>query len=330
MLAATIVWLARVGAILLLLSVGASTGFRLGPTKKTQPPPPASLSPRCSSTSRRAQPEGANSSNNKDNNEGNNGSGCSVRFRCGRPDDEPVIAFCVAKELMNPLGISHRNFVVAEDSATGERLGWAQIRPLGPSGVDPEVWDARPGSASSAAASLEYQADELAWEDFEEDPFADFSGGWRSTLPWTKEYREAFEASRKRRERRALALEKEEQKQRNNNKNNAPAPRLWELASVYVIPERRSEGIGRSLVRSVLDQHGDLGRGREAIYALTLSSTLDWYSTSFGFVEANGPGEVPAPMALEVAAGTVLTKLMGNRLVCLRLPPETMAKRKYK
>lgn len=245
----------------------------------------------------------------------------NVRFRCGRSDDEPIIAFAMAKELMNPLGISSKNFIVAEDSSTGDRLGWAQIRPLGPAGVDPSLLNSRPGSI--ATTSVEDEVDDMMWDEFEEDKGADFSGGWRSTLPWTKEYKDAMEASKRRIERRAELLAREEA-----DRKNIPSLQLWELASVYVLPKRRSEGIGRALVRSVLDQHRDFGRGSEAVYALTLSSTLDWYASNFGFVSVDeSAGDlVPKPMAFEVAAGTAITKLMGNQLVCLRLPQETMAK----
>ena len=240
-----------------------------------------------------------------------------VRFRCGRTDDEPIIAFAMAKELMNPLGISSRNFVVAEDSTTGERLGWAQIRPLGPAGVDPETINSQPGSIRTI--TVEDEVDDIMWDEFEEDQDADFSGGWKSTLPWTKEYKNAMEAADRRLERRAELVASEEARRK-----NSPAPQLWELASVYVVPNRRSEGIGKALVRSVLDQHKEFGRSNEAVYALTLSSTVDWYAQNFGFVAIEDPNDVPKPMAFEVAAGTAITKLMGNQLVCLKLPLEVM------
>jgi len=244
----------------------------------------------------------------------------------------------MAKELMNPLGISYKNFVVAEDVATGDRVGWAQIRSLGPAGTDPSTFDSAPGSIISTIGDDDDDddVDDVMWEEFEDDPSADFSSWW-STLPWTKEYKAAFHAAEERRERRAQLLEQEETTRRINNKQQEP-PQLWELASVYVIPERRSEGIGSDLVRSVLDQHQrQFGRGKEAVYALTLSSTVEWYRSNFGFVqveeetetgtgtetetETGGTGGgIPKPMAFEVAVGTVITKLMGNQLVCLRLP----------
>jgi GNAT superfamily N-acetyltransferase len=221
----------------------------------------------------------------------------------------------MARELMNPLGISSKNFVVAEDASTGDRLGWAQIRSLGPADVDPDVLNSPPGSMPYFA-TVEDDVDDMMWEEFEEDPDANL-GTWRSTLPWSKEYKTAMEAAARRRDRRAVLVAEEEVERKNTR-----VPQLWELASVYVVPDRRSEGIGRALVRSVLDQHRDLGRGGEAVYALTLSSTLDWYAENFGFVSVEDPGQVPKPMAFEVAAGTAISKLMGNQLVCLRLPLE--------
>ena len=230
----------------------------------------------------------------------------------------------MAKELMNPLGISYKNFVVVEDVATGDRVGWAQIRSLGPAGTDPSTFDSAPGSIS--ADNVEDDVDDVMWEEFENDPSADFSSWW-STLPWTKEYKAAFNTAEERRERRAQLLEQEETRINKRGRGQEP-PQLWELASVYVIPERRSEGIGSDLVRSVLDQHLQFGRGKEAVYALTLSSTVEWYRSNFGFVqvdddeetETSTGGGIPKPMAFEVAVGTVITKLMGNQLVCLRLP----------
>lgn len=241
-----------------------------------------------------------------------------VRFRCGKPDDEPIIAFTMAKELMNPLGISHKNFVVAEDITTGKRLGWAQIRPLGPFGVDPAVYDSSPGSISAQTTtpedSMESDIDDMIWDEFDDDMTVDFPNFW-STLPWSKEYRLAMSSAKERRERRDQMVVEEQKK----IERQPPSPQIWELASVYVIPGRRSEGIGRNIVRSILLQHRQLRRnnkGGDDVYALTLSRTVDWYS-SLGFAVAEG---IPKPMEFEVAAGNVLTKLMGNQLVCLHLP----------
>jgi len=241
---------------------------------------------------------------------GGGGGGGGVRFRCGNTDDGPTIAFTIAKELMNPLGISYKNFVVAEDVKTGHRVGWAQIRPIGVSGIDPSRYDSAPGSISTDA--VEDDIDDTMWEEFENDTNIDFPNFW-STLPWSKEYQLASKSANERRKRREqLVAEEKEMIQLQSQ--------IWELASVYVIPERRSEGIGSDLVRSVLEQHRQLqtggGENDDDVYALTLSQTVDWYR-SFGFIETRS---IPKSMEFEVAAGNVITKLMGNQLVCLRLP----------
>lgn len=235
-----------------------------------------------------------------------------VRFRCGRSDDEPTIAFTMAKELMNPLGISYKNFVVAEDIQTGDRVGWAQIRPLGSSGTDPLRYNSPPGSISTT--TIKDDVDDTIWEEFENDTNIEFPSFW-STLPWSKEYRAASKSANERRDRREQLVAEEIEKIKRRQ------PQLWELASVYVISEKRSEGIGSNLVRSVLEQHRQSFRkgGGDDVYALTLPRTVDWYTKSFGFVEEKS---IPKPMEFEVAAGNVITKLMGNELICLRLPFE--------
>jgi len=57
-----------------------------------------------------------------------------------------------------------------------------------------------------------------------------------------------------------------------------------------------------------------LGRSASDVYALTLASTVDWYR-KLGF---NVTEDIPSPMRFEVAAGRVITKLIGAELVCLR------------
>ena len=302
--------LTQFGLLLLLLSVDTSSGFDGGQSlvvltgRRRGGAQVRSLSslPLLSSSSSLAREGGGGGEEEGE-----------VRFRCGRSDDEPTIAFTMAKELMNPLGISYKNFVVAEDIQTGDRVGWAQIRPLGSSGTDPSRYNSSPGSISTTTTTIKDDVDDTIWEEFENDTNIEFPSFW-STLPWSKEYRAASKSANERRDRREQLVAEEIKKIKQRQ------PQLWELASVYVISEKRSEGIGSNLVRSVLEQHRQSfrkGGGGDDVYALTLSRTVDWYTKSFGFVEEKS---IPKPMEFEVAAGNVITKLMGNELICLRLP----------
>mmetsp|Transcript_74166 Transcript_74166/g.222906 ORF Transcript_74166/g.222906 Transcript_74166/m.222906 type:complete len:185 (+) Transcript_74166:12-566(+) len=90
-------------------------------------------------------------------------------------------------------------------------------------------------------------------------------------------------------------------------------PALWELASIFVEEPWRSRGVGSELVRKLLTEHTSTGRSEADVYLLTLQKTSSWY-TKFGFETC----EPPAPMAFEVAAGGVLTRLLGESLVCMR------------
>ena len=67
-----------------------------------------------------------------------------LRFRRGSFGDLVPIATTMAKNLMNPLSIKVDCFEVAESE--GQRIGWGQLRPLGPAAADPDDFDAAPGS----------------------------------------------------------------------------------------------------------------------------------------------------------------------------------------
>ena len=91
---------------------------------------------------------------------------------------------------------------------------------------------------------------------------------------------------------------------------------LWELASLYVLEDWRGRGVGSELARRLLAGHEAAGRALSALYLLTLEPTTPFYET-FGFRSARSE-EVPKEMALEVAAGTALSFVLGNKLVCMR------------
>jgi len=238
-----------------------------------------------------------------------------IRIRSGFPDDEIAISLVLAKEMMNPMGISHKNnLLVAEDTQTGKQVGWAQIRSLGYAGVttNPSRFEDDDSGAGKntltrrdlqSKLSIEEDVDESIWQEFEDDP-TEFPNGMAS-LPWTKEYRAAFQAAEDRLRRRERMLELE----------RAARPQLWELSSVYVMPKWRRQGIGSALVGHVLKRHATFRQRGKDIYALTLANTVPWYETRFGFVEEK---RVPNALAVELNVGRVITKLIGEELVCIR------------
>ena len=208
----------------------------------------------------------------------------------------------MTKNMMNPLGIQSKRFLVAVDPMDDKNLyGWAQLRPLGPRIRDPNLYNAAPGSGS-----IEQDIEEEIWDDFDKDE-VDFPSGFAS-LPWTKEYKDMSENAAKRRNRRNHLIEKAEEE--NINDRN----QIWELASVYVLPKWRNNGIGSELIRRILKRHMDMGRIPDDVYLLTLDSTKGWYNR-FGFVETDDP---PTAMALEMTAGSIITSLMGEKLVAMR------------
>jgi ribosomal protein S18 acetylase RimI-like enzyme len=236
----------------------------------------------------------------------------NIVFRDGIPSDEWIIAIQMGKQLMNPLGIQHDRFVVAvaldASTTTGKnekRIGWAQIRPLGNTKLsDPRSFNARPGSFNP-----QKEADEQIWEEFEDDKLTQPPTGFAS-LPWIQEYRDFAKSSVKRREKREFFL----QQQREYAQQFG---RLYELASVWVDPVYRKRGIGKQLVENVLQRHVANGNKQSDVYLLTLASTSKWYRENFGFVLVP-KDQIPAPMALEVSAGSFITKLIGAELVCMR------------
>ena len=91
---------------------------------------------------------------------------------------------------------------------------------------------------------------------------------------------------------------------------------LFELASLYVQEDERGRGVGTELVRRLLTAHEAAGRSLGALFLLTLEPTTPFYEAlGFRVADAN---EVPKEMALEVAAGTALSFVLGNKLVCMR------------
>ena len=230
-----------------------------------------------------------------------------VRFRPGRPTDEWTIRRTLAQEFMNPLGIQHHRFLIASNAQDdSETWGWAQLKPLGSKQRDPNTYDASPGSYS-----VDQSIEEEIWDEFERDDSIEIPNGLAS-LPWTQEYKAAGEAAKKRREmweKRRAQAEAESQKEEN---------RLWELSSVYVRPSFRSNGIGSALIRRLLRAHleDSSKRSVEDIYLVTLEKTQSWYER-LGFT-CVPQKEIPKQLQFEVMVGSVMTKGLGERLICMK------------
>jgi N-acetylglutamate synthase-like GNAT family acetyltransferase len=211
-----------------------------------------------------------------------------LRFRRGVFGDLVPIATTMAKNLMNPLSIKVDCFEVVESN--GERIGWGQLRPLGPAAVAADEFDAAPGSRGAEDV-------DAAW-----DALPEFPTGFAS-LPWTDEYKAFARGADDRRNARNAAT--------------ADEPQLWELASVFVLEDHRGCGTGAAIVRRLLERHVERGLSAADIYLLTLASTASWYE-GLGFEPVTEPRDVPQPLAFEVAAGRVVTGLMGAELVVMR------------
>jgi N-acetylglutamate synthase-like GNAT family acetyltransferase len=91
-----------------------------------------------------------------------------------------------------------------------------------------------------------------------------------------------------------------------------------ELASLYVKPENRQQGIGGALVQQLLQRH-DQAESPTTVCLLTLSSTSCFYE-KHGFElmdEVEIQSTMPSSFRFEYAAGSVVSSLLGNGLVCM-------------
>ena len=91
-----------------------------------------------------------------------------------------------------------------------------------------------------------------------------------------------------------------------------------ELASLYVAPERRKQGIGGSLVKSLLERHYDGDTIPTRLCLLTLKPTTGFYET-YGFRVATETErlQLPGSLQMETKIGNLLSAVLGNDLVCM-------------
>jgi ribosomal protein S18 acetylase RimI-like enzyme len=102
-------------------------------------------------------------------------------------------------------------------------------------------------------------------------------------------------------------------------------PGYDELASLYVIPEQRTRGVGRALVQELLSRHDqDTDRQNHAVCLLTLATTVPFYEPfQFHVVSQSNLSSVglPSSFRFEYTAGSVISTVLGNELVCMIRQP---------
>jgi N-acetylglutamate synthase-like GNAT family acetyltransferase len=98
-----------------------------------------------------------------------------------------------------------------------------------------------------------------------------------------------------------------------------------ELASLYVAPKYRRQGVGSQLVQRLVQQHdknhADAATG---VCLLTLRPTAPFYQP-FGFTIVTDKSKVqpplPGALQLEIGLGNIVSTLLGNELICMVRPP---------
>ena len=91
-----------------------------------------------------------------------------------------------------------------------------------------------------------------------------------------------------------------------------------ELASLYVLPEYRHQGVGRALVEALIERHKSSPLSSNRLCLLTLKPTSRFYRP-FGFRVASEMDRKQLPLTLqfEFQAGNLLSRVWGRDVVCM-------------
>lgn len=242
----------------------------------------------------------------------------NIRFRQGTWQDLFGINIKLIKSASS-LSFDCKEFIIAQDVKNKESsvVGWGQLRYLGPATSDPNQWDSDVTSTSTAI-DIEKEADEIMWEQFEDDPI-EFPNGW-SSLPWTKEYRRVAQAAEMKRYQRAAILEKE----------RIEAGKLYELTSLNVQPSHRNRGIATNMIQKLLQNSRRQLKLQQQVddqqpsysYVLTLDSYVDWYG-QFGFDSIVDAKNIPNSLQSKYNSERFLETLQNDAnsdgtVVCMR------------
>jgi ribosomal protein S18 acetylase RimI-like enzyme len=92
-----------------------------------------------------------------------------------------------------------------------------------------------------------------------------------------------------------------------------------ELASLYVLPERREQGIGGATVQALLERHSaSASTTPKPVCLLTLKPTASFYERyGFQIASERERKKLPKSLQLEFQAGNALSFILGNDLVCM-------------
>jgi ribosomal protein S18 acetylase RimI-like enzyme len=94
-----------------------------------------------------------------------------------------------------------------------------------------------------------------------------------------------------------------------------------ELASLYVLPEFRRMGIATRIITALLQRHDDGASKGLAVCLLTLRPTVPLYEKhGFRVVNVNNKQQkdvLPRSLQFELAAGSVISAILGNDLVAM-------------
>ena len=94
-----------------------------------------------------------------------------------------------------------------------------------------------------------------------------------------------------------------------------------ELASLYVLPEFRRQGVGKALIQELLVRHDERcknnsGAKDKDVCLLTIRPTVSLYQ-KFGFIEVEDISSLPTILQMEYKAGSIISKILNNQLVCM-------------
>jgi N-acetylglutamate synthase-like GNAT family acetyltransferase len=85
-----------------------------------------------------------------------------------------------------------------------------------------------------------------------------------------------------------------------------------ELGSLVVVPERRESGVGGAIIRTLLKRE----RGSLLLFCLAFREP---YYAKFGFRRC-GLRDLPGEFKVKYAVGTLVTRLVGRRLIVMQRP----------